>query len=584
MEQERMSFRAALREFWERISGKKALRVGGYSVIASLIVLGIAVALNVLVNALPASWTQYDTSSAQLFTISEQTEGVLADLEEDVTIYWVVQAGQEDETLGTLLDRYAALSSHITVEVRDPDVYPAFMEQYITGTIYNNSLVVESAERYTYVGYDSIYSYSYDGESVELENEDGEWKYALDSAFPLDTDYVDSMLAALSGLTATSEIEAPDDKAQYGLDEPVLTVTLTLEGETTLTFGDETAMGGERYVSTGDGNVYIVDAAAIDPFSYGLYDLIECEAVPNMTDTLSLTVESETQSYTLESITEDAPYYTDYYEWYLVTDEGYTALGGVGARGVVSSVTGVSWNECVCYDASDEDLESYGLDTPAAVATVQYIYTETDDDGEETEYEASFTLELGDYCDGGVYARIAGSDMVYIVDATILDNLLDITPEIDMLPTEPVRLTLSDVTGFDVTIDGETYSVSISRGTVYDDEGNESEEVTYTLSDGTELDSDTVTGLLEDLNSMSGDGTGAGRGGEELVSFTFYQEREGYETVTLSFDEYNSTDCITTLNGETGILAPLDTVNSVIEGLLEAFTAEDGESSEETAE
>ena len=162
MEQERMSFRAALREFWERISGKKALRVGGYSVIASLIVLGIAVALNVLVNALPASWTQYDTSSAQLFTISEQTEGVLADLEEDVTIYWVVQAGQEDETLGTLLDRYAALSSHITVEVRDPDVYPAFMEQYITGTIYNNSLVVESAERYTYVGYDSIYSYSYD--------------------------------------------------------------------------------------------------------------------------------------------------------------------------------------------------------------------------------------------------------------------------------------------------------------------------------------------------------------------------------------------------------------------------------------
>ena len=93
-----------------------------------------------------------------------------------------------------------------------------------------------------------------------------------------------------------------------------------------------------------------------------------------------------------------------------------------------------------------------------------------------------------------------------------------------------------------------------------------------------------MTGLLEDLNSMSGDGTGAGRGGEELVSFTFYQEREGYETVTLSFDEYNSTDCITTLNGETGILAPLDTVNSVIEGLLEAFTAEDEESSEETAE
>ena len=60
-------------------------------------------------------------------------------------------------------------------------------------------------------------SYSYDGESIELENEDGEWKYTLDSAFPLDTDYVDSMLAALSGLTATAEIEAPDDKAPVEL-------------------------------------------------------------------------------------------------------------------------------------------------------------------------------------------------------------------------------------------------------------------------------------------------------------------------------------------------------------------------------
>ena len=162
MDSSRKSAKAMLRETWAKLSGRKALRVGGYSVLASVIVLAIAVALNVLVNALPASWTQYDTTSARLFTISEQTEGVLADLDEDVTIYWIVQSGKEDETLGTLLDRYAALSGHVSVEVRDPDVYPAFMEQYITGSIYNNSLVVESAERYTYVGYDSIYSYSYD--------------------------------------------------------------------------------------------------------------------------------------------------------------------------------------------------------------------------------------------------------------------------------------------------------------------------------------------------------------------------------------------------------------------------------------
>lgn len=99
MDNERKSVKTMLRELWGRLSGKKALRVGGYSVLASVIVLAIAVALNVLVNALPSSWTQYDTTSSQVFSISEQTEGVLAALEEDVTVYWVVQTGQEARRL-----------------------------------------------------------------------------------------------------------------------------------------------------------------------------------------------------------------------------------------------------------------------------------------------------------------------------------------------------------------------------------------------------------------------------------------------------------------------------------------------------
>ena len=136
----------------------RSFRVGGYSVAVTLIVVAIAVFANVLVSALPASMTQFDTTSSQLFTISEETENILDRLEEDVTIYWVVQSGQEDETLSTLLDRYASMSSKISVEKRDPDVYPTFVEQYVSGTIYNNSLIVESAERYTYVSYDEIYT------------------------------------------------------------------------------------------------------------------------------------------------------------------------------------------------------------------------------------------------------------------------------------------------------------------------------------------------------------------------------------------------------------------------------------------
>lgn len=139
----------------------RSFRVGGYSVAATAIVIAIAVFANVFVNALPAKWTQFDTTSSQLYSLSEQTETILGKLDTDISIYWIVQSGKEDETLGTLLDRYAAMSDHITVEKRDPDVYPTFIQQYVSGGIYNNSLIVESADRYTYVSYEDIYEYEY---------------------------------------------------------------------------------------------------------------------------------------------------------------------------------------------------------------------------------------------------------------------------------------------------------------------------------------------------------------------------------------------------------------------------------------
>lgn len=131
----------------------RSFRVGGYSVLATVIVVAIAVFANILVNALPAKYTQFDTTSSQLYSISEQTELVLSELEDDVTVYWIVQDGREDETLGTLLDRYAAMSSKLTVTKVDPDVQPTFVQKYADGTIYNNSLVVECGERNTYQTY-----------------------------------------------------------------------------------------------------------------------------------------------------------------------------------------------------------------------------------------------------------------------------------------------------------------------------------------------------------------------------------------------------------------------------------------------
>ena len=139
----------------------RAVRVGGYSVAAAAIVIAIIVAVNTLARALPAQWTQFAPTSSQLFSISDQTESVVGSLETPVTIHWIVQSGQEDATLETLLERYQALSENLTVEKVDPVVSPTFLEQYDVGSVYNNSLIVESEARYRYVDYYDIYTYDY---------------------------------------------------------------------------------------------------------------------------------------------------------------------------------------------------------------------------------------------------------------------------------------------------------------------------------------------------------------------------------------------------------------------------------------
>ena len=106
--------------------GTRTAKVGGYSFVLCLVVLAILIAVNVLVGMLPSRFTQLDISAAQLYSLTADTKVVATNLEQDVTIYWIVQAGEEDTVIEKLLDRYGDLSEHITVVKKDPDVYPTF--------------------------------------------------------------------------------------------------------------------------------------------------------------------------------------------------------------------------------------------------------------------------------------------------------------------------------------------------------------------------------------------------------------------------------------------------------------------------
>lgn len=159
------------------VRSRIAAKGGSYSFALTAIVLAILIAVNVFVSVLPTSTTKYDMTSTNLYSITSSTKVVVNSLEQDVTIYWVVQADEEDAVIENLLSKYESLSSHISVVKKNPDVYPTFTAQYTDQSVPNNSLIVECGEKSRYISYNDIYLtdvdmstysyvYSFDGEGA----------------------------------------------------------------------------------------------------------------------------------------------------------------------------------------------------------------------------------------------------------------------------------------------------------------------------------------------------------------------------------------------------------------------------------
>ena len=134
-----------------------ALKGGSYSLIVTSVVLALLIVVNIFASAMPTTLTKFDISSSKLYSITSNTKAVVNNLKQDVTIYWVVQQDQEDSIIENLLGKYDGLSSHIDVVKKNPDVFPTFTQQYTDEEVPNNSLIVESGERYRFISYNDIY-------------------------------------------------------------------------------------------------------------------------------------------------------------------------------------------------------------------------------------------------------------------------------------------------------------------------------------------------------------------------------------------------------------------------------------------
>lgn len=173
----------------------KAFKTGAYSTGMIVAAVAVAIVLNMVVGQLPGTWKSLDLTGNKLYSLSDQTKEYLKGMNEDVTIYVLVNEDNEDTVLGQTLDRYEDLSPHIKVQYVDPIQNPRFHTQYTSGSVSTNSLIVVSAKRSKVIDADEVYvtSYDYDGYnySSSVTGYDGEGQitsaldYVLSDDIPL---------------------------------------------------------------------------------------------------------------------------------------------------------------------------------------------------------------------------------------------------------------------------------------------------------------------------------------------------------------------------------------------------------------
>ncbi len=137
----------------------KNIKFGGYSTAVTAIVVAIAVILNIIVNQLPASWTQFDLSSNKIYSIGDKSEEVLDKLKTDVTIEVLSNKKNANKQLSNFLQRYKDASKYINIKYIDPSIDLQLSKKYSTLSV--NSLIIKSGNKEKTVDYQEIFAQDY---------------------------------------------------------------------------------------------------------------------------------------------------------------------------------------------------------------------------------------------------------------------------------------------------------------------------------------------------------------------------------------------------------------------------------------
>ena len=390
-------------------------------------------------------------------------------------------------------------------------------------------------------------SWSWAGETVNLEREaeSGRWVSGDDESCPIDTEAAEELAKAAVSIRASMAIPGVTDFAQYGLDEPVLTVIAATE-DTAMTYqvGNK-SITGEYYLRLeGDDTVYL-ENGALSAFRVSVRDILDLEEMPeDMSAVTGLSVRSGAENYDLEYRDGEEP------GWFRTDGEEPQILEGDRVKALYGTLTGASFDRCVTWTA--EDPAAYGLEEPQASAEIRYR--------DAAGRERSVTVEFGAYEGEDVYARFAGSGLVYLLPGAVPDALMYPRWE-TMTPMTVMNLDLESIARIRISLHGGEYEIQRLEETVDRAAGDRTVSVTeaiYSLN-GWVLDTGRTEAWLTELAGLPAEGLApAGEGRDTMLSVTISWKDEEAVPAELELRRYDSVHDLCVLGGDRFMLVPRD--------------------------
>ena len=131
------------------------------AVVLATVVLILSICLNMGAALVPERLINPDVSRSETFEIVAETKDYLKKLEDDVTVYYLVDGGKKsaDIDIRFFLYNLADLSPRLRVEIINTAKETAFLERYGATDLSNQSFVVASNDRYILLDNNDLYHY-----------------------------------------------------------------------------------------------------------------------------------------------------------------------------------------------------------------------------------------------------------------------------------------------------------------------------------------------------------------------------------------------------------------------------------------